>query len=138
MGMIKEFKEFAVKGNVMDMAVGIIIGAAFGKIIASLVENVIMPPIGLLLGGVDFSDLAYTLKDAVPASEGIAATEAVVIQYGIFFNTIIQFIIVAFTIFLVIKAMNSAKNLREQKKIWMLSRKPRYVSRTTRFLPTAQ
>jgi len=114
MGMMKEFKEFALKGNVMDMAVGIIIGAAFGKIIASLVENIIMPPVGILLGGVDFSDLAYTLKEAVPAAEGIEAAEAVVIQYGVFFNTIIQFVIIALSIFMVIKAMNSAKKAEEE------------------------
>jgi len=112
--MMKEFKEFALKGNVMDMAVGIIIGAAFGKIIASLVENIIMPPVGILLGGVDFSDLAYTLKEAVPAAEGIEAAEAVVIQYGVFFNTIIQFVIIALSIFMVIKAMNSAKKAEEE------------------------
>lgn len=103
MGMLKEFKEFAMKGNVMDMAVGIIIGAAFGKIVSSLVGDVIMPPIGLLLGNVDFSSLAYTLKDATDSSP------AVTIKYGLFINTIIDFVIVAFAIFLVIKQLNRLK-----------------------------
>jgi len=103
MGMIKEFKEFAMKGNVMDMAVGIIIGAAFGKIVSSLVGDVIMPPIGLLMGNVDFSSLAYTLKEATNSSP------AVTIKYGLFINTIIDFVIVAFAIFLVIKQLNRLK-----------------------------
>jgi large conductance mechanosensitive channel len=103
MGMLKEFKEFAMKGNVMDMAVGIIIGAAFGKIISSLVSDVIMPPIGLLLGNVDFSSLAFTLKEATDS------LPAVTIKYGLFINTIIDFVIVAFAIFLVIKQLNRLK-----------------------------
>ena len=103
MGMLKEFKEFAMKGNVMDMAVGIVIGAAFGKIVSSLVGDVIMPPIGLLIGNVDFSSLAYTLKEATDTSP------AVTIRYGLFINTIIDFVIVAFAIFLVIKQLNRLK-----------------------------
>ena len=103
MGMLKEFKEFAMKGNVMDMAVGIIIGAAFGKIVSSLVSDVIMPPIGLLLGNVDFSSLAVTLKEMTDSSP------AVTIKYGLFINTIIDFVIVAFAIFLVIKQLNRLK-----------------------------
>ena len=103
MGMLKEFKEFAMKGNVMDMAVGIVIGAAFGKIVSSLVADVIMPPIGLLMGNVDFSSLAYTLKAATDSSP------AVTIRYGLFINTIIDFVIVAFAIFLVIKQLNRLK-----------------------------
>ena len=103
MGMLKEFKEFAMKGNVMDMAVGIIIGAAFGKIVSSLVSDVIMPPIGLLLGNVDFSKLAYTLKEATES------TPAITIKYGLFINTIIDFVIIAFAIFLVIKQLNRLK-----------------------------
>jgi large conductance mechanosensitive channel len=103
MGMLKEFKEFAMKGNVMDMAVGIIIGAAFGKIVSSLVGDVIMPPIGMLMGNVDFSSLAYTLKEATDSSP------AVTIKYGLFINTIIDFVIVAFAIFLVIKQLNRLK-----------------------------
>jgi len=108
MGMMKEFKEFAVKGNVVDMAVGIIIGAAFGKIVSSFVGNVIMPPIGVLLGGVDFSNLAFIIKE----SEG--EVPAVVIGYGKFIQTLIDFAIIAFAIFLVIKAINSMK--RKEKE----------------------
>jgi len=106
MGMIKEFKEFAMRGNVMDMAVGIIIGAAFGKIVSSLVADVIMPPIGLLMGGVDFADKTLVLKDAVAATETLAATPAVELKYGMFINTVLDFIIVAFAIFMMIKLMN--------------------------------
>lgn len=101
--MIKEFKEFAVKGNVVDMAVGIIIGAAFGKIITSLVGDVIMPPIGVAMGGVDFSSLAIVVQEAV------GQKPAVVIAYGKFLQTVIDFLIVAFAIFMAIKAMNSLK-----------------------------
>ena len=108
MSMLKEFKEFAVKGNVVDMAVGIIIGAAFGKIISSLVGDVVMPPIGLILGGVDFSDLAYTLKAAV------GDTPAVVIAYGKFIQTLVDFTIIAFAIFLAIKVLNAAKKEEEK------------------------
>jgi large conductance mechanosensitive channel len=103
MGMIKEFKEFAVKGNVVDMAVGIIIGAAFGKIITSLVGDVIMPPIGVAMGGVDFSNLAIIVQEAIDTKP------AVVISYGKFLQTIIDFVIIAFAIFMAIKAMNSLK-----------------------------
>ena len=107
MSMIKEFKEFAMRGNVVDLAVGIIIGAAFGKIVSSLVNDVLMPPIGVLVGGVDFSNLAITLKQA---AEG---APAVVIRYGLFINAIIDFIIVAFAIFLVIRAINKFKKKEE-------------------------
>jgi large conductance mechanosensitive channel len=103
MGMLKEFKEFAMKGNVLDMAVGIIIGAAFGKIVSSLVNDVIMPPIGVVLGNVDFSSLAVTLRQKTEAAP------AVTIRYGLFINTIIDFVIVAFAIFLVIKQLNRLK-----------------------------
>jgi len=115
MGMIKEFKEFAVKGNVMDMAVGIIIGAAFGTIVKSLVADVIMPPIGLLLGNVDFSNLFFVLKDAATGAAVYAtvaeaqAAGAVTLNYGLFINTVISFLIVAFAIFIVIKNMNRLK-----------------------------
>ena len=108
MGMFKEFKEFAMRGNVVDMAVGIIIGAAFGKIVSSLVSDVIMPPIGLLLGNIDFSQLAITLQ------EKSAEAEAVTIKYGIFINTILDFIIVAFAIFMIIKQMNRFKKKEEE------------------------
>jgi large conductance mechanosensitive channel len=100
MGMLKEFRDFAVKGNAVDMAVGIIIGGAFGKIVTSLVNDVIMPPIGMLLGKVDFSSLSYTLKDKA------GETAAVMINYGKFLNNILDFVIVAFCIFLVVKQMN--------------------------------
>jgi len=109
MSMLQEFKKFAMRGNVMDMAIGIIIGAAFGKIISSAVGDVIMPPIGLLLGGVDFSNLAITLK---AGSEGV---EPVLLKYGVFFNTVIDFLIIAFAIFMVVKAMNSMKKKEEEK-----------------------
>jgi len=107
MSMIKEFKDFAVKGNVVDMAVGIIIGAAFGKIVTALVSGVIMPPIGVLLGGVDFSDLAIVVKQAV------GEAPAVVISYGAFIQTLIDFTIIAFAIFMVVKAINRLKRKEE-------------------------
>ena len=107
MSMVQEFKKFAMRGNVIDMAVGIIIGVAFGKIVSSFVADVIMPPLGLLLGGVDFKDLAIVLKEAV------GETPAVVIAYGQFIQTIVDFVIIAFVIFLVIKAMNSLKAKEE-------------------------
>jgi large conductance mechanosensitive channel len=109
MGMMKEFKEFAVKGNVMDMAVGIVIGAAFGKIVGSLVTDVIMPPIGILLGAVDFASLSVVLKEATET------TAAVTLNYGVFINTIVEFVIIAFAIFVVIKGINSAKKKEEEK-----------------------
>ena len=107
MGMMKEFKEFAMRGNVADMAIGIVIGASFGKIVTSLVNDVIMPPIGLLLDNVNFSSLAWILK------EPTADTKAVSIQYGLFINNVIDFLIVAFCIFMVIKAMNAMKRKDE-------------------------
>ena len=103
MGMLKEFKDFAMKGNVVDMAVGIVIGAAFGKIVSSLVTDVIMPPIGVLMGNVDFSSLAITIKQASGEVPPVA------IKYGLFINTVIDFVIVAFAIFMVIKQMNRFK-----------------------------
>lgn len=109
MGMFKEFKDFAVRGNVVDMAVGIIIGAAFGKIVTSLVNDVVMPPIGMVLGNVDFSSFAYVLK------EKTAESEAVVINYGAFINNVLDFIIVAFVIFLVIRQMNKMKRQEAPK-----------------------
>ena len=101
MGMLSEFKAFAMRGNVMDLAVGVVIGAAFGKIVTSLVDQVIMPPIGMLIGGVDFSSYKWVLQPAGADGKGEVA-----LQYGAFFNTIIQFAIVALAIFLVIKLMN--------------------------------
>ena len=116
--MLKEFKEFVLKGNVVDMAVGIIIGAAFGTIISSLVNDVIMPPIGLLLGGVDFANLFALLKAGDPAGPYAAladaqAAGAVTINYGIFINAIISFLIVAFVMFLLIRSVNRLKREEE-------------------------
>lgn len=114
MGMVKEFKEFAMRGNVVDMAVGIIIGAAFGKIVTSLVNDIIMPPIGLLLGNADFSDLFFNLGAGEYASLAEAqAAGAATINYGMFINTLVNFIIIAFAIFMVIKAMNNLKRKEE-------------------------
>ena len=116
MGMIKEFKEFAVKGNVVDMAVGIIIGGAFGTIVKSLVSDVIMPPIGLALGGVDFSNMFVvlgegTFESLAEAKEAGAAT----VNYGIFINNVISFLIVAFAVFMLVKSINSLKKKEEEK-----------------------
>ncbi|MBB2495370.1 large-conductance mechanosensitive channel protein MscL [Aquipseudomonas ullengensis] len=109
MSILSEFKAFAVKGNVVDMAVGIIIGAAFGKIVSSFVGDVIMPPIGLLIGGVDFSQLAITLREGVAATDTSAAVPAVLLSYGKFIQTILDFTIVAFAIFMGVKAINKLK-----------------------------
>jgi len=109
MGMISEFKEFAMKGNVVDLAVGVIIGGAFGKIVSSLVDGVIMPIVGKLLGGVNFSDLAISLQDAVIGPDGKETAAAVAIKYGAFLQTVIDFLIIAFVLFMVIKAMNRMK-----------------------------
>jgi large conductance mechanosensitive channel len=109
MGMMQEFKKFAMRGNVVDMAVGIIIGGAFGKIVASFVNDVIMPPIGMMIGGVNFSDLAITLKEAV------GETPAVMIKYGAFIQTLLDFTIIAFAIFIAVKAMNNLKKKEEEK-----------------------
>ena len=108
MGMIKEFQEFAVKGNVVDMAVGIIIGGAFGTIVKSLVNDIIMPPIGIVMGGVDFSNLAITLRAATEEAE------AVTLNYGLFINNVISFLIVAWAVFMLVKAMNSLKKKEEE------------------------
>ena len=106
--MLREFREFAMRGNVMDMAVGIVIGVAFGKIVTSLVNDIIMPPIGLLMGGVDFSHLAVTLKAAA------GSEPAVTLKYGLLINTVIDFLIVVFAIFLVVKGMNALKRKKEE------------------------
>ena len=107
MSMMSEFKSFAMRGNVVDMAVGIVIGGAFGKIVSSFVNDVLMPPIGMLMGGVDFGDLAVTLQEA---SGDVAA---VTLNYGSFIQTVIDFLIIAFAIFMVVKAMNNMKQKEE-------------------------
>ena len=107
MAIVKEFKDFISRGNVVDLAVGVIIGAAFGKIVSSLVTDIIMPPVGMLLAGVNFEDLKYVLKEAV------GKTPAVSINYGMFINAVIDFLIVAFCIFMVVKGINSMKKPEE-------------------------
>lgn len=113
MKMVNEFKAFAMRGNVVDMAVGIIIGGAFGKIISSVVADIIMPPIGLLLGGVKFTDLKIIMKDPVLDAAGAITTQAVSINYGNFIQVTVDFLIIAFAIFMMIKAMNSLKKKEE-------------------------
>jgi len=118
--MLKEFKEFAMRGNVVDMAVGIIIGAAFGKIVNSLVQDVIMPPIGLLLGKVDFSNLFLVLREGKTAGpyltvEAAQKAGAVTFNYGMFVNTVITFVIVAFAVFLLIRVINNLKRKEQEK-----------------------
>lgn len=108
MSILKEFREFAVKGNVVDLAVGVIIGGAFGKIVTSLVNDIIMPPLGIIIGGVDFKDLAIVLK----AAEGEA--KAVTLNYGAFIQNVFDFLIIAFAIFMVVKAINKAKSQFEK------------------------
>jgi large conductance mechanosensitive channel len=108
--MFKEFKEFAVKGNVIDLAVGVVIGTAFGKIVSSLVTDIIMPPVGILLGGVDFTKFSFVLKEAT------ADTAAVAINYGVFINNVFDFLIIAFAIFVVVKQINRLKK-KEEKKV---------------------
>ena len=106
MGLLSEFREFAARGNVVDLAVGVIIGASFGKIVTSLVEQVVMPPIGLAMGGLDFSKLQWVLRPDDPAT---AINELVAIQYGAFINTLIQFLIVAWVIFMLVKGVNTLR-----------------------------
>ncbi|MCB9852237.1 MAG: large-conductance mechanosensitive channel protein MscL [Phycisphaerales bacterium] len=115
MGMIKEFREFAFKGNMVDMAVGIIIGAAFGGLVKSIVDKIMMPPLGLLMGNMDFSDYSLTLKEKVVDEAG-KETPAVVLQYGAFVTELINFAIVAFAVFLVVKAINTARRRFEEEK----------------------
>jgi large conductance mechanosensitive channel len=120
MGMIKEFKEFAVKGNVVDMAVGIIIGGAFGTIVKSLVDDVLMPPIGLLLGGIDFSNFFVVLKEGAKGAAPYAALAdaksagAVSINYGVFLNGVISFLIVALAVFMLVRAVNTLRRQKEE------------------------
>jgi len=113
MGMLSEFKEFAIRGNVIDLAVAVVIGAAFGKIVSSLVSGIIMPAIAFATGGVNVSDWATTLKPAVLGPDGKETAAAVVLQYGVFIQAIVDFVIIAFVIFLVVKAMNTFKKQEE-------------------------
>jgi large conductance mechanosensitive channel len=113
MGFVKEFKEFAVKGNAMDMAVGIILGVAFGRVVNSLVADVIMPPLGMLMGGVDFKDLVVTLKDATVSATGEKVL-AVDLRYGLFISTVIDFLVVGLSMFVVVKVMNKLLKAREK------------------------
>ena len=113
MSLTKEFKAFAMRGNVVDMAVGIIIGGAFGKIIASFVNDILMPPIGMLLGGVDFKEFKYVLRDDVVNAAGEVVTKGASIMYGNFIQTAIDFLIIAFAIFMMIKGMNNMKKKEE-------------------------
>ena len=113
MGMMSEFKEFAMKGNVVDLAIGVIIGTAFGKVVSTLVNGVIMPFIGNMIGSVNFADLAYTLAPAVLGADGKETTAPVLVQYGAFVQTIVDFGIIAFVLFIVIKIMNRLKKAEE-------------------------
>ena len=113
MGLIKEFKEFAMRGNVLDMAVGIVIGGAFGKIVTSFVEDILMPPIGVLMGGVNFSDLKVVFKQAVMDGENVVTPE-VALRYGNFIQVIFDFLIIAFAIFMLIKAVNKFNKKKEE------------------------
>jgi len=115
MGIIKEFKEFSIKGNALDLAIGVIIGAAFGKIIASLVNDVIMPPIGLLVGGINFTGLKYVMRNAVIDPTGKVLSEAVTLNYGNFVQTAFDFFLIAMCVFLLVKIINSVKTSEDAK-----------------------
>lgn len=117
MGLVKEFKTFAMRGNVLDMAVGIIIGGAFGKIVSSFVTDVIMPPIGILVGGSDFSDLKLVLKEPVLGEAGKIITAGATLNYGMFINSVIDFVIIAFAIFMLIKGMNRLQRKEQEKAV---------------------
>ncbi len=112
--MLKEFKEFAMKGNLVDLAVGFVLGGAFATVVSSLVADIVMPPIGLALGGVDFSQLALVLKPAELGADGAVASEAVAINYGNFINNVISFLIVALSMFFIVKAMNNMMRKAEE------------------------
>jgi large conductance mechanosensitive channel len=116
MGLLQEFKTFALKGNVVDMAVGVIIGGAFGKIVTSLVNDVIMPPIGYLTGGVDFKDLKWVIQEAVEATDTTAAIAEVSLKYGAFVQQIIDFLIIAVSVFAMIKLINKLSSLRKKEE----------------------
>jgi large conductance mechanosensitive channel len=115
MGLIKEFKEFSIKGNAIDLAVGVIIGAAFGKIISSIVNDIIMPPLGLIIGGVDFKGLKIVMKDPLIDATGKIIGDAVTLNYGNFLQTTFDFMIIAFCIFMMIKALNKLKKKEDAK-----------------------
>ena len=114
MKFLNEFKTFAMRGNVIDMAVGVIMGGAFGKIVSSLVNDVIMPPVGVLIGGVDFKDLAITLKKATVDASGVEIAPAVTLNYGMFLQNTFDFLIIAFVIFMMVKGLNALTKKKEQ------------------------
>mgnify|MGYP003290173624 FL=1 len=116
MGLLQEFKTFALKGNVVDMAVGVIIGGAFGKIVTSLVNDIIMPPIGVLMGGVDFKDLGIVIKEGVAATETTPEVAEVVWKYGAFIQQVVDFLIIAVSVFVMIKLINKLSNLRKKEE----------------------
>ena len=116
MGLLQEFKTFALKGNVVDMAVGVIIGGAFGKIVTSLVNDIIMPPIGVLMGGVDFKDLGIVIKEGVAATETTPEVAEVVWKYGAFIQQVVDFLIIAISVFVMIKLINKLSNLRKKEE----------------------
>ena len=116
MGLLQEFKTFALKGNVVDMAVGVIIGGAFGKIVTSLVNDIIMPPIGVLMGGVDFKDLGIVIKEGVAATETTPEVAEVVWKYGAFIQQVVDFLIIAVCVFVMIKLINKLSNLRKKEE----------------------
>ena len=120
MGFIKEFTDFAVKGNALDLAVGVILGAAFGKVVNSIVSDIFMPPLGWAIGGVNFNELQWVIRPAIEAKDGVAAQAAVAIRYGAFIDTIIQFLIIALSVFVAIKFLNkivALRNIEELKKL---------------------
>jgi len=114
MGMISEFKEFAMKGNLVDMAVGFVMGTAFATVVTSFINDVFMPPLGKVMGGVDFGNMKYIIQPEVMGADGVATTAEVAIRYGAFINALISFLIVAFVMFMIIKAMNKTKKAQEE------------------------
>lgn len=116
MGLFKDFREFAVKGNMIDMAIGIIIGTAFNKVVDVLVKQVIMPPLSILTSGVNYADRKFVLRDAIPATEGVEAVEAVAVGYGMLIQVFIDFIIIGFTVFIIVKFMNRFRKKAEDPK----------------------
>jgi large conductance mechanosensitive channel len=121
MGFIKEFTDFAVKGNALDLAVGVILGAAFGKVVNSIVSDIFMPPLGWAIGGVNFNELQWVIRPAIEAKDGVAAQAAVAIRYGAFIDTIIQFLIIALSVFVAIKFLNKLAALRDLDELKKIS-----------------